>query len=500
MKTFLKNYALKILFICADIVILLFFGFQILFPLEKRISPLFETMEMELGDSLDSDITTYIEGFKKAVAQAELDTTQVDAYVAGNYEAYVTLGERTITYNINVVDTINPELVLNTEIVYVATDREYNTQYFVQEMYDLSGTAEASFYVEGSLEKNISFEDAGEYEFTIIAKDVSGNETLQSMTIIADSAPILIGVENATIPIGAEYDFLQSVVALDEVDGEITEQIEVNTNALDMTTEGKYEVVYSIADSYGIETTESAVITVDEEAPADFNKPKAFTLEEMQILCDFEYFTYEPLAEGNYEDALKLVKPTCVNFRSDIGAGTGFIYDITPEYVYIGSVNHVLKHFNKGGTLVFHNDVSIPVTYTYERASSTNELAMLRIEISQIPKETLLTLKEAHVDFEIYEKLSKNEPLFSYSENFRFSGEPKIKKATLIDIQTSITKGVNYIDCCITTNAVVLQGMSGGPVYDYKGNLIGAVSCMYKDKDYHMRIDMLDELRQRLEE
>lgn len=495
----MKKQIPKIIGISAIIIVLIFVGFQILFPLEKRIQPLFETKTIELGDTLESDITTYIEGFEKAVAQSQLDISQVDTYTAGNYEAYVTLGERTITYCINVTDTVKPELTLNTEVDYIATNRDYAPQYFVKDVFDLSGTAEIYFDVGGSLEQTINLESTGEYEVCIVAKDISGNETAQTTTVTVDSAPILIGIENATIPIGTDYNFVQGVVAVDEVDGIITDQIVVNTDTFNATVSGDYEVTYSVSDSYGIETTKNVTITVSENAPKDYGKSNSLTLEELQILCDFKYFTYEPLEIGNYDEVIELVKPTSVNIQNKKTVGCGFIYKVTPQYVYIGSVNHVTKHFKNGGTLLFHNDVSIPITYENERANSTNELSMFKIETSQIPKDTLLTLKEAHVDINIYDKLETNEPLIQYCENFAWTNEQKIKKTNLIDIFTSLQQ-INYIDCCITTKATGLVGMSGSPLYDYKGNLIGSISSEYNSKDYHMRIDMLEELKERLDE
>ena len=495
----MKKQILKIIGISVIIIVLIFVGFQILFPLEKRIQPLFETKTIELGDTLESDITTYIDGFEKAVAQSQLDISQVDTYTAGNYEAYVTLGERTITYYISVIDTIKPELTLNTEINYIATNRDYAPQYFVKDVYDLSETADVFFDVDGSLEQTINFENIGEYEVCIVAKDISGNETAQTTTVTVDSAPILIGIENATIPIGTDYNFVQGVVAVDEVDGIITDQIVVNTDTFNATVSGNYEVTYSVSDSYGIETTKNVTITVSENAPKDYGKSNSLTLEELQILCDFKYFTYEPLEEGNYDEVISLVKPTSVNIQTDRSVGSGFIYKITPEYIYIGSVNHVLKACKSGVTLIFHDDVSIPINCDYKRVSSKNELAMFRIKVSEVPKDTLLTLKEAYVDFDIYDKLRDNEPLVQYCENFQWTGQPKIRKTTLIDVIDSLTQTVNYIDCCITTNATGLVGMSGGPLYDYKGNLLGAISTEYQSKDYHMRIDMLEELRQRFD-
>lgn len=390
-------------------------------------------------------------------------------------------------------------MVLNDEIKFIGVDREYSPQYFVQDLFDLSNNVETFFLVDEILQPTISFDDIGNQELTIVAKDNSGNETISKIFVTIDYGPILIGVEDIVVPIGANYDVLSGIAALDEKDGIITSNITATPNEIVFSKSGTYDITYSIFDSDGIETTKTCKIIVSDDATDDYKYANNLSIDELQLLCDYGYFKYEPLTENDFDKAKALVSSTSVNLQCSNGAGSGFIYKITPEFIYIGSVNHVLKACNKNGTLMFYNDISIPITYTFERANSTNELAMFKIKTSEVPKETLLTLKESYVDFNIYDKLNTNDSLFLFCENYFFTNEPRIKKCTIID-KIASEYNCNFINCCITTTIASSPGMSGCPVYDCKGNLVGIVSLRYQQKNYHMRIDELENLRQKLDE
>lgn len=494
----MKNNTLKRIILFIILLPFLFILVYTFVPLEYKIFPRSQTITIELGEELDTNINTYIWGHEKAISQATIDVEQIDIFNAGSYNAYVTLGERAITYTINVVDTTVPKLVLDDEIKFIGIDREYTPQYFVKELFDLSNNVETFFLVDEILQPTICFDDVGNQELTIVAKDNSGNETTSNIIVTIDYGPILIGVEDVIIPTGTTYDVLGGVAAIDEKDGIISSNITTTPSEIDFSKSGTHDITYSIFDSDGIETTKTCKIIVSDDATDDYKYANNLSIDELQLLCDYGYFKYQPLEENDFEKACELVKPTSVNINNEQANGSGFIYKITPEYVYIGSVNHVTGYFNGEAMLWFHNDVSIPIIYTSQKASSSNELSMFKIKTTEIPKDTLLTLKEAYVDFDIYEKLSNREPLIQYCENYRKTNTSRIKQCYLIEV-LAYQPLASFAEYGLTTNNVGLYGMSGCPLFDYKGNLIGALSFEYKDKEYHMRIDELENLRQKVD-
>ncbi|MGL4796513.1 MAG: immunoglobulin-like domain-containing protein, partial [Paraclostridium sp.] len=79
-----------------------------------------------------------------------------------------------------------------------------------------------------------------------------------------NQAPILKGIENKSIKVGDKFDALEGVTASDKEDGDLTSKIKVS-GKVDNTKVGKYELVYSVIDSQGLEITKSRVITVEEK-------------------------------------------------------------------------------------------------------------------------------------------------------------------------------------------------------------------------------------------
>jgi len=73
--------------------------------------------------------------------------------------------------------------------------------------------------------------------------------------------PVLTGVEDIEVLVGSEFDLLYLVQAIDDVDGDITDQIvvdgELNTNET-----GLYFIKYSITDSHNNSITKVRYITV----------------------------------------------------------------------------------------------------------------------------------------------------------------------------------------------------------------------------------------------
>ncbi|MDO5602837.1 MAG: glycosyl hydrolase family 18 protein, partial [Oscillospiraceae bacterium] len=80
-----------------------------------------------------------------------------------------------------------------------------------------------------------------------------------------NAAPVLSGVKNQSIRVGASFDPMAGVTALDKEDGDLTDKITVS-GSVDTSKAGSYTLTYSVTDSQGKETAAKAVITVEENA------------------------------------------------------------------------------------------------------------------------------------------------------------------------------------------------------------------------------------------
>gem|GEM_PF-793928 len=124
----------------------------------------------------------------------------------------------------------------------------------------------------------------GVYTITYTATDVSGNSTTVTRTVnvvISDTPPVitLLGEPEVTVECGTLYED-EGATALDDKDGDLTEQIQIQNN-VDASVPGNYTVVYSVTDSAGnTATAQRVVIVADTQGPI-------ITLneDEMEIEC-----------------------------------------------------------------------------------------------------------------------------------------------------------------------------------------------------------------------
>lgn len=509
MKEFFEKHKIKIGIICASFVIAL--GGFFALPNDYKVFAKTDSFEIELGSQIDNDITTYIWGMENAVNQAQLDVSNVDTFTAGEYEVYVKIGNRTIPYDIKVVDTVAPNLSLNQDVRYVAIEREYDVYKFVSEVTDLSNTSDVYFKVNDTLQDTISFDTTGEYTITLVATDISGNETEQSITLNAEVPPRFMGLADTTIPVGADFNYSQSFIVFDETDGFITEQVTINDENVDFTNEGTYEITYSVVNSKGVDNTKTISITTSRNASSDYKYATNLTSDDWDILINNNYFKYELLEETNTDKdrVVELVKPISINFTktySDgyMSAGAGFLYKIEEDYVYGLSVKHVLSPMGDNCTLTFHNDISIDTNLNYAHLGSNSELAIWRIKTSNIPKETLLTLKEPYIDSSYYETIEINTPLLEYVENYGYCPNFKriLKNVILLNVNEPNHPDMGFNYPALVTTRACFSGMSGSPLIDYQGRILGATSyhTTLSAKDYFMKIDKLEELIQKFED
>ena len=119
-----------------------------------------------------------------------------------------------------------------------------------------------------------TFQAAGQYEIMIRLTDASGNsaDLVQKVNVTDPdaTAPVIDGVEDITVYRNSEPDYLDGVTATDDVDGDLTSAIVVDSSAVDVSTVGTYTATYSVKDAAGNETIETITISVvrKPQAPA----------------------------------------------------------------------------------------------------------------------------------------------------------------------------------------------------------------------------------------
>lgn len=152
----------------------------------------------------------------------------------------------------------------------VPVGTEVNAADFVEDIEDAQAVS-VQFVNGEELTDTYTFETEGETSVTIRLTDASGNSfdlTQNVSAYIPDTtAPVISGAKNRTIYIGGSVDYLKGVTATDDTDGDITDKIAVNSDAVNTTKAGTYSVTYTVSDNAGNETKENVKITVKKKEP-----------------------------------------------------------------------------------------------------------------------------------------------------------------------------------------------------------------------------------------
>ena len=216
----------------------------------------------ELGEEIPQNIHYYIEGSDSAYEQVSVDWSNLNPKKVGVYDIPITYKTKELTLKISIVDTTPPKLTKNSPRV-VQYDK-VTPQTFVSVKDE--DTVNLTF---DNGKEEIAFEKYGANSVRVIATDASGNQTEQTVDInvikFDTKAPDLFGVMNKRIPIGASFDILANVSAIDNIDGDLTKDITYETD-LDTSKKGEYTIKYSVSDhseNVGIKTC--TVEVYDEE-------------------------------------------------------------------------------------------------------------------------------------------------------------------------------------------------------------------------------------------
>lgn len=108
------------------------------------------------------------------------------------------------------------------------------------------------------------FDQVGSAQVEITAVDELGHKTVKTVDVtITDTKPPMLLASDIVISLGDSVDYLTSVTAEDEMDGNLTSQIQVDTSGVDETKAGIYPVVYTVSDSSGNQAIVQTMIDIE---------------------------------------------------------------------------------------------------------------------------------------------------------------------------------------------------------------------------------------------
>ncbi len=139
----------------------------------------------------------------------------------------------------------------------------------VEEAFDELKGVTASDNIDGDITSDIKVTGTVDntkpnvYTLTYTAIDKSGNVTTvtRKITVIDNVKPVISGATDKSINIGSTFDFKTGVTASDNIDGYLTNTINI-TGTVDTKKKGVYTLTYTVSDVSGNVTAVTRTITV----------------------------------------------------------------------------------------------------------------------------------------------------------------------------------------------------------------------------------------------
>lgn len=486
----------------------------------------YNNVSVELGETYYID--TFVESVDTKVKNVEVmfvdngetkDSIIFDSVGTHEVEIFATNGKKHKMSTVAVVtvnDTILPEFSVDERIIF-EKNKSYEISDVIKDAYDYSGIADSYLLIDNEECKDLKFNGTGEFSATAVVVDNNGNETSKDINYIVDAPPVFAAVYDRKISVGKEIDPLEYVLAVDFEDYGVAE-VSVDTGDYDCNTEGIYTIKYTAVDSNGLETTQEVKyeVTKEESEKTDVGSwNEANQNEYLKLLCDCGYFKYDALAEENYDEMLPNINATCVEIEMACKSNSnweayGNIYKVTPEGVYLTTVEHVFQESRETVYLTFYDEEYVETNYeNYIYVSKADEVALVKFDIKDFPKDILLKLKETNINYDVYESMDAGSEIVMYTPNWE-RGVRNNSRAKDLIIKTEVRNmAVDY-----TNNPDALQwrskyietvkssqrGMSGSAVFNYKGEVVGFVSFDWNGHGYLIRLENLKELEKRIDE
>lgn len=472
----------KKIWIIIGVVVCLLAAGVVTFYFCYKVRQVTDYMVVELGDKVSEDFYDYIDGLDFAVTRSELDLSAVKQDVVGEYQATLTHAWQEFTYTIIIQDTTAPEIALKEEQIYLKVGEGYPADEFVEEVQDISGSVELSLNApRGSKDENgqVSFPSCGIFNVGIVAEDPSGNVSRDYVEVVVDTSPTILGMTEYYMAVGSMVDYLDGVTAEDTVDGDVTDTVEVNTDALDITTAGDYEIIYTAVDDYGLVTQEACSIHVMEKIDLqEAINTHQINRHDQQIIGAYNLYDAGYYEEDNVDFIQEVMEPAMVVVLiPNVSRGSGFILEINEEYVLVCTNYHVVKK-REEAEISFHEGSK--ATGTVVARDSTLDIALIEVKREDISEELTDTLATVHINMAYWESLENTEPISLCFRALNENGTIWKEKDGIMLEKEGISE---YKQGVVMTKADmgVFAGSSGSAIFDGHGNLI----AMIMGHEYH---------------
>lgn len=286
-----------------------------------------KSVTVELGNEKGIKVTDILDISKDEAKSAKIDAKKVNFNKEGKYEATITYDKKEYKVTVKIKDTVAPEATVKDSIV-VQTGNPVRVTDCISEIKEASGVADAKFKTkpdtaaqvttetstettasdDSSTEKSpvssddsstestkkdassavyaigdvslssndeITYVEVGDYDNSIVVTDNAGNESEVPVKISVIAPPTINGVTDKTITAGESIDYMAGVTATDGKGADITSSVTVDSSAVKTDTAGSYQATYKVTDQYGLTSSATSNVTVNNKPQEDSNQAVA---------------------------------------------------------------------------------------------------------------------------------------------------------------------------------------------------------------------------------
>lgn len=162
------------------------------------------------------------------------------------------------------------------------------------------------------------------------------------------------------------------------------------------------------------------------------------------------------------------------------GAGSGIIVSQDDEKLYIATNNHVVAGMSSL-TVGFVDDAAVPAEV--KGVDQSTDLAVVSVNISDIPEETLGKIKVARMGNSDTLKIGEPTVAIGNAMGYGQSVTSGIISALNREVSVQDNEGNVITNDLIQTDAAINPGNSGGALLNVNGEVIGINSVKYADTD-----------------
>ncbi len=242
----LRSMPARIALLILIAIVVIFLAFNIIKAVLCRSSVTIEAGEsFSISDFLkqDNPEATFLD-----------NSDAVDTNVPGDYTIRIKNGVFTHKCTLHVKDTVAPQGTANN--MSTVLGKELEASAFVTDIVDMTPVT-VSYAVKPD------FTQEGDQNVELVLEDSSKNKTTltATLTLMRDTeAPVITGVRDITHSIGSGISYKSNVNVTDNLDPDV--ELEINTDGVDLNTEGTYPVTYTATDFSGNSTSQTANVIV----------------------------------------------------------------------------------------------------------------------------------------------------------------------------------------------------------------------------------------------